>query len=107
MRKRLLIFAGLLSMTIAVSVYAAPMMMTMEMGVAEQVEQEKMISLSVEGNVVQVTGATGMVLEVVSLTGRQVATYKIDSPAQRIELSVPKGCYILKVGKVVRKVTIH
>ncbi len=83
------------------------MMMTMEMGIAEQVEQEKMISLSVEGNVVQVTGATGMVLEVVSLTGRQVATYKIDSPAQRIELSVPKGCYILKVGKVVRKVTIH
>lgn len=107
MRKRLLIFAGLLSMTIAVSVYAAPMMMTMEMGVAEQVEQEKMISLSVEGNVVHVTGANGMVLEVVSLTGRQVASYKIDSPAQRIELSVPKGCYILKVGKVVRKVTIH
>ena len=103
MRKRLLIFAGLLSMTIAVSMHAAaPMMMTMEMGIAEQ-----MISLSVEGNVVQVTGATGMVLEVVSLTGRQVATYKIDSPAQRIELSVPKGCYILKVGKVVRKVTIH
>ena len=94
-------------MTIAVSVYAAPMMMTMEMGVAEQVEQEKMISLSVEGNVVHVTGANGMVLEVVSLTGRQVASYKIDSPAQRIELSVPKGCYILKVGKVVRKVTIH
>lgn len=108
MRKRLLIFAGLLSMTIAVSMNAAaPMMMTMEMGIAEQVELEKMISLSVEGNVVQVTGATGMVLEVVSLTGRQVATYKIDSPAQRIELSVPKGCYILKVGKVVRKVTIH
>ena len=95
-------------MTIAVSVYAtAPMMMAMEMGVAEQVEQEKMISLSVEGNVVHVTGASGLVLEVVSLTGRQVASYKVDSPAQRIELSVPKGCYILKVGKVVRKVTIH
>ena len=95
-------------MTIAVSVYAtAPMMMAMEMGVAEQVEQEKMISLSVEGNVVHVTGASGLVLEVVSLTGRQVASYKVDSPAQRIELSGPKGCYILKVGKVVRKVTIH
>jgi len=106
MRKKLLIFTGLISMTIAVSMYAAAPMI-MELGVAEQVEQEKMISLSVEGNVVQVTGATGMVLEVVSLTGRQVATYKIDSPAQRIELSVPKGCYILKVGKVVRKVTIH
>ncbi len=106
MRKRLLIFTGLISMTIAVSMYAAAPMI-MELGVAEQVEQDKMISLSVEGNVVQVTGATGMVLEVVSLTGRQVATHKIDSPAQRIELSVPKGCYILKVGKVVRKVTIH
>ena len=43
----------------------------------------------------------------VSMTGRAVATYKIDSPVQRIELNLPKGCYILKVGKVVRKVTVR
>ena len=108
MRKRLLIFSGLFSMMLAVSVQAAsPMVMSMEMGITEQVEQEKTITISVEGNVVNVTGASGMVLEVISLTGRQVANYKVEGPAQRIDLNIPKGCYILKVGKVVRKVTIR
>jgi hypothetical protein len=108
MRKRLLIFSGLFSMMLAVSVQAAsPMVMSMDMGIAEQVEQEKTITILVEGNVVNVTGASGMVLEVISLTGRQVANYKVEGPAQRIDLNIPKGCYILKVGKVVRKVTIR
>ena len=83
---------------------AAPMLL--EMGVAEQVE-ERLATISVDGNVVSVQNAQGMTLEVVSLTGRAIAQYRIDSPAQRIELNLPKGCYILKVGKVVRKVTIR
>ena len=83
------------------------MVMEASMGVAEQVEQERTVTLSLEGNHVLVNGANGMVLEVVSLTGRHVATIKIESPAQRVELNLPKGCYILKVGKVVRKVTLH
>ena len=56
---------------------------------------------------VSVTGAQGQTLEVVSLTGRLVMSVKIDSPAQRVELNVPKGCYILKVGKVVRKIQVR
>ena len=52
-------------------------------------------------------GANGLTLEVVSLTGRHVASFKIESPAQRVELNIPKGCYILKIGKVVRKVTVR
>ena len=48
-----------------------------------------------------------MKMEVVSLTGRAVASYKIEGPAHRIELNLPKGCYILKVGKTVRKVTVQ
>lgn len=83
------------------------MVMKMEMGVAEQMEQEKSVSISIDNNVVRVNGAAGMTLEVVSLTGRPVTTVKIDSPNQRVELNLPKGCYILKVGKVVRKVTLR
>ena len=78
----------------------------MELGVAEQID-EQMPQLSVDGNTVSVQGASGMTLEVVSLTGRAVATYRIEGPAQRIELNLPKGCYILKVGKVVRKITVR
>ena len=78
----------------------------MEMGVAEQVE-ERMPTISVDENIVSIQGASGMTLEVVSLTGRAVAQYKIDGPSQRVELNLPKGCYILKVGKVVRKITLR
>lgn len=91
-------------LTMAVPAKATTMMM--ELGVAEQIDEQEP-QLSVDGNTVNVQGANGLTLEVVSLTGRAVATYRIDSPAQRIELNLPKGCYILKVGKVARKVTVR
>lgn len=65
------------------------------------------VTISVSGQTVLVAGAQGETLEVVSLTGRQVMTVKIESPAQRVELNVPRGCYILKVGKVVRKIQVR
>jgi hypothetical protein len=64
-------------------------------------------SIAVEGHTVTVSGAQGKTLQVVSLTGRLVAEYEIDAPVQRLELNLSKGCYILKVGKVVRKVSIR
>ena len=106
MSKKLLLVSFMMTLMATVSVSAAPMAMAMEMGVAEQVEPERNITITVNNSTVEITGATGMTLEVVSLTGRQVATYRIDSPAQLIDLNVPKGCYILKVGKMVRKVTV-
>ncbi len=57
-------------------------------------------------NAVKVTGAQGQQMEIVSLTGRRVATVRIDSPAQLVELNLPKGCYILKIGKTARKVSV-
>lgn len=65
------------------------------------------VSIAVEGRNVTVSGAQGEKLKVVSLTGRLVAEYNIDAPVQRVELNLSKGCYILKVGKVVRKVSIQ
>ena len=82
--------------------------------IGDQLEQHEIrvhgvdnISITVEGRTLNVSGADGMVLEVVSLTGRKVATVKIEAPSQRVELNVPKGCYILKVGTVVRKVSVR
>lgn len=72
---------------------------------AAQVEED--ITLTLEGNVVTVTNAQGKDLQVVSLTGRLLATYHISSPSQRVDLNLSKGCYILKVGKVVRKVSLQ
>ena len=63
--------------------------------------------IGIDGQTVTVNGAQGKTLEIVSLTGKVVKTIAIESPSQRIELNIPKGCYILKVGKVVRKVSVR
>lgn len=102
MKKKLFIMATA-ALLMAAPVMSAPMFM--ELGVAEQID-ETAPTINVDGRTVNITGAQGMTLEVVSLTGRAVASYKIDGPAQRLELNLPKGCYILKVGKTVRKVTV-
>ena len=77
----------------------------MEFAAVEQIGTS--VTISVSGQTVLVAGAQGETREVVSLTGRQVMTVKIESPAQRVELNVPRGCYILKVGKVVRKIQVR
>lgn len=75
-------------------------------GVMEMaVDNEPTISYS--DGVLTVTGAEGQTLEIISLTGKKVMAMEIESPAQKIELNIPKGCYIVKVGKVVRKVSIR
>ena len=73
----------------------------------EQQAIDEEISISISGQSVTVSGAQGETLEVISLTGKKVMAVKIESPVQRIEINVPKGCYILKIGKVVRKVSLH
>lgn len=104
MKKKTLILTFAAMLFTAMPSYAMPMVM--ELGVAEQIE-ESAPTMTVEGNIVSINGGGGQILEVVSLTGRAVATYKIEGPAQRIELNLPKGCYILKVGKTVRKITVR
>ena len=103
MTKRLLILSMAVSMMLSVPVLVKAA--EAEMLQTEQTLDDD-ITISVNGQWVTITGAQGLTLEVVSLTGRQIKTIKIESPAQRIELNIPKGCYILKIGKVVRKVAV-
>ena len=93
--------AGFLSAALPLSARASEM----ESVAAEQVDEQ--IDVAVEGQTVSVTGAQGKELIVVSLTGRQVMKVMIENAAQRIDLNIPKGCYIIKVGKVVRKIQVH
>lgn len=101
MRKTLLMMIMMVFLTLPVA--ALPMFF--EQGVAEQTNGN--VIIIVEGGSVVINGAQGHVLEVISLTGRRVAEYQIDSPSQRIDLNLSKGCYVLKVGKIVRKVAIR
>ena len=73
----------------------------------EQMEEKTDVQINVSNSIIHITNAEGQVMEVISLTGRHVMSVRIESPAQRIELTnIPKGCYIIKVGKVVRKIVI-
>ncbi|SEM66809.1 Por secretion system C-terminal sorting domain-containing protein [Prevotella sp. ne3005] len=92
-----------LTLMLSAPVLAVPVMM--ELMAVEQIDSE--VTMVVEGNTVTVNGAEGLVLEIISLTGRKVAQYEINSPSQRIELNLTKGCYVFKIGKVVRKVAIR
>lgn len=65
------------------------------------------ITLTVNGTKVHVTGATGENMEIFNLTGVKVSSISIDSADKSLTLTLPKGCYILKVGKVVRKISIR
>ena len=104
MTKRLLIFSFIATLTLMApqAMYASEA----EMPALEQTIDED-INITISGQTVTISGAQGQTLEVISLTGRRVMAAKIESPAQRIDLNVPKGCYILKIGKVARKVTVR
>lgn len=102
--KRLLVYA----FSMAMLMIPASMLKASEMtdyAIEQAIDEE--ITIAINGQSVTISGAQGQTLEVISLTGRKVMTVKIESPAQRIDLNVPKGCYILKIGKFVRKVSLH
>ncbi len=105
MTKRiLLIFSFLVTITCA-PVFAT--VADMESMAVEQVDDEQSVSIVVDHQSIRVSGAQGQVLEVISVTGRRVMAVRIDSPVQRVELTnIPKGCYIIKVGKVARKIVV-
>ena len=63
------------------------------------------ISISVVGNVLHVVGAEDEQLAVYNVTGVRVMSVKVDGSDKHYTLNFPKGCYIVKVGNVVRKVS--
>ena len=69
--------------------------------------QDSEVTITYSQGSVYVTGGEGLTIEVVSLTGNKVYEEVITSPSQKFDLNIPKGCYIVKVGKVVRKVSVH
>lgn len=78
----------------------------MPMAEAASVNDLGGVSLSVNKKIVRIQNAEGLTLEVYNITGVRIAAYGIDSADKQIALNVTKGCYILKVGKITRKVTV-
>ena len=75
---------------------------------AESIEMSASnIQISVNDGNVHIVGANGEVMEVFNLTGTKVATIRIDSNDKTFALNLSKGCYLIKVGKIVRKVSVQ
>ncbi len=95
-----------LSMVMALMLGApAALHATTSIEIIEQTLQN--IDISVAGSVIHVTGAAGQNLYVYNITGVRVKSIRVDSNDKRYDLNLPKGCYIVKVGKVVRKISIR
>jgi len=65
------------------------------------------ITLSISDGNIHIVGANGEVMEIFNLTGAKVATIRIDSADKTFALNLSKGCYLVKVGKIVRKISVQ
>lgn len=65
------------------------------------------ITISVTESTLYVAGANGQMLQIYNVAGICVMNIKVEGADKRYELNLPKGCYIVKVGKVTRKISIR
>lgn len=80
----------------------------MSMEQADDVIEDEMQSVSItvkEGNV-KVSNAQGQKLEIFNLAGVRITAVALESEEASVKLNLSRGCYILKVGKTVRKVNV-
>ncbi len=64
-------------------------------------------SITIEGSMLHIYNANGCLLKIFSLTGTTESTIQIESDAQTVNLSLKKGCYIVQIKNVTRKIYIH
>lgn len=65
------------------------------------------ISIELKGSTLRVAGAAGEDLYIYNITGVRVLSLRVDGNDKSYNLNLPKGCYIVKVGSVVRKISIR
>ena len=68
------------------------------------INNEEEIIITLHGRDLNIKHAAGKTLEVFSVTGSRIATYRIDTSDKTVKLN--RGCYIVKVGNIARKITV-
>ena len=64
------------------------------------------VQILVNGYSIRVVNASGQDYNVYNIAGIKITSGHIESNDEKLSVRLPKGCYILKVGKMVRKITI-
>lgn len=73
----------------------------------ETPEVTETVTMTISGTNVRVCGAEGETLDIFNLAGVKVKSIRIDSADKIVSLNLSKGCYVLKIGDVVRKMSIR
>lgn len=69
--------------------------------------QQIVPKISVSGRNIRVQGASGLSIEIYDITGKLVYTQPLDSPDKTVTPDIPKGIYIVRVGKYTRKLAFN
>ncbi len=64
------------------------------------------VNIYFSGSTLRVTGGANLTLSIYSLTGTRVMCQRIDGDDKSWNLNLQSGCYIVKVGNVVRKIAV-
>lgn len=101
-------YIHIISLAIVLSMGMCTDMLAAEYAEMSDIENRPAVetAISVEGQSVHVVGANGQVLDVYNIVGVKIASVKVEGMDKRLDLNLQKGCYILKIGKVVRKVSV-
>lgn len=102
MKKKYITLSLLLALFLPVSAFESA---AADIPMSAQLEEQLPVII-VRGNTLSVFRAEGQILEIYNLAGLRVAAFKVESNEQTFNSSLPKGCYILKLGKLVRKISI-
>ena len=68
------------------------------------INNEEEVIITLQGRDLNIKHAAGKTLEVFSVTGSRIATYRIDTSDKTVKLN--RGCYIVKVGNIARKIIV-
>ena len=63
-------------------------------------------NITVNGGSIRVSGANGKIMYVHNLAGVRIHSIKVEGADRTYDLNLSKGCYIIKVGTTVRKVSL-
>ena len=96
----LLLMAAIVSLAMPFELHANPSVEIIENDVQQN------ITITLIESTLHVTGASGEMLHIYNVAGVRVMSVRIEGADKRIELGLPKGCYIVEVGKVVRKISV-
>ena len=98
------IYTIIFALGLTVTVSAAPSAIC-NVEIIEQ-EQQPTVYVSNESTL-HVANANGQMLYIYNVAGVRVQSFKVEGMDRTYELNLPKGCYIIKVGKTVRKISVR